>query len=83
MFHRMLTLPAWKYTYIVYLKASQSGLVSGNSFSRSVVVLMRASPSEANKTCDSVDAKKSIDSNYKCDFNRGVFQPLSLGKAEA
>lgn len=42
----MLTLPAQKYPYIVYLKASQAGLVSANSFPGSVVVLMRASPSE-------------------------------------
>lgn len=59
MFQRMLALAARKYTYSVYLKASQAGLVSGNSFSRSVVVLMRASPSETNRTCDSADAKKA------------------------
>lgn len=40
----MLTLLTWKYTYVVCLKGSQAGFVSGNSFTRSVVVLMRVTP---------------------------------------
>lgn len=59
MFHQMLTMPEQNFTYIVYLKASQTGLVSGNSFSRSVVVLIRASPSETKRPCDFVEAKNA------------------------
>lgn len=80
MFHQMLTLPEQKYTYIVYLKSSQTGLVSGNLFSRSVVVLMRASPSETNRMCDFAEAKKNIDLNCKRDYNLGIFSLFPLAK---